>query len=51
MSDHCGCGHCSCDDEEVEKSTQEKIIALKKAIADLGYKIEETENGEIKLSE
>lgn len=52
MSDHCGCGHCSCDDEEeVDKSTQEKFIALKKAIADLGYKIEETSDGEIKISE
>ncbi len=50
---HCGCDHCGCDDEKEEdcacendcKSTEEKLASLKKAITELGYEIEETEEG------
>lgn len=48
---HCECGHCGCDDEKEEghdcdcKSTEEKLASLKNAIKDLGYEIEETEEG------
>jgi hypothetical protein len=53
---NCDCGHCDCEDEKAEeytcdcKSTEEKLASLKSAIEDLGYKIEETEEG-IKISE
>lgn len=49
MGHSCGCGHC--DQDEEEKKPEEKIDDLKKAIADLGYKVEETSDGEIKISE
>lgn len=39
---------CSCD---VHKSPEKKVEDLKKAIADLGYKIEETSQGDIRISE
>jgi anti-sigma28 factor (negative regulator of flagellin synthesis) len=44
-----GCG-CSQDNCENKKTTEEKIASLKQAIKNLGYKVEETENGEIKIS-
>ena len=48
---NCGCGHCDCDDEQAKKTPEEKVKDLEKEIADLGYKVEETTDGEIKISE
>jgi hypothetical protein len=54
--DHCGCGHCDheegegCGHEEALKSSEEKVNALKKAIADLGFNVEDTDEG-IKIAE
>lgn len=39
------------DEKNENKSPEEKVEALKKDIADLGYNIEETPEGEIKISE
>lgn len=39
---------CACD---IHKSPEQKVESLKQAIADLGYKVEETKDGEIKISE
>lgn len=50
MTNNCGCGHCGCGNGE-EKSPEEKIDDLKKAIEELGYKTEETPEGEIKISQ
>lgn len=51
MSQNCGCGHCSCDDEEKSnKSPEEKVDDLKEAIIALGYKVEDTPEGDIKIS-
>ena len=47
--DRCGCGHCDCEKEEL--TTEEKVDALKAALADLGYGVEETGEGEIRISE
>ncbi|MDQ1284009.1 MAG: hypothetical protein QG620_357 [Patescibacteria group bacterium] len=38
-------------DCEKEKTPEEKVDDLKKAIKDLGYKVEKTEEGEIRVSE
>ena len=46
---NCGCGHCDCDDEQAEKTPEEKVKDLEKEIADLGYKVEETTDGEMDL--
>lgn len=35
---------------KIEKSAENKVDDLKKAIQDLGYQVEETEEGEIKIS-
>jgi|WetSurMetagenome_2_1015567.scaffolds.fasta_scaffold576575_2 hypothetical protein len=51
MGNSCGCGHCTCGDEPEEKAPEDKIEDLKKDIADLGFNVEETEDGEIKVSE
>jgi len=55
MGHSCGCGHCACDDNNLpageEKTPEEKIKDLEKAIEDLGYKVEETPEGDIKISE
>ena len=52
MSNNCGCDHCDCNDEEKSiKSAEEKVDNLKKDIAGLGYKLEETPEGDIKISE
>lgn len=55
---NCGCNHynnedksCDCVCEHEDKSTEKKLASLKKSIIDLGYKIEETEEGEIKISQ
>lgn len=45
---NCNCGHCDCEDQE-EKSPEKKVDDLKEAIKELGYEIEETEDG-IKIS-
>ena len=48
----CRCSNCQCDKEESaqEKSPKEKVEEMKKSIEDLGFKVEETEEG-IKISE
>ena len=52
MTNNCSCDHCDRNDEEKNiKTAEEKVDNLKKDIADLGYKIEETEEGDIKISE
>jgi hypothetical protein len=50
MTDSCGCAHCHCDDDQ-EKAPKEKVKKLEKDIEELGFKIEETPEGEIKISE
>ena len=50
MENNCKCGHCDCDDKR-EKTPEDKIEDLKKAIADLGYAVKENDNGEIIVSE
>lgn len=53
MSDSCHCGDdCACN-QEIEKkdSPKKKVENLKKDIADLGFVVEETGEGEIKISE
>ncbi len=42
---------CDCGCEHGDKSTKEKLDSLKKSIADLGYKVEENEEGEIKITQ
>lgn len=49
MLDNCGCNQNDC--EKSEKSPEEKVEDLKKAIEDLGYKTKKTGEGEIKISE
>ena len=54
MSDSCTCeSDCDCSDKIDRKniSPEEKVENLKKAIADLGFSVEETGEGEIKISE
>jgi hypothetical protein len=52
MGNSCGCGHCTCSDDDADKKAPEdKVEDLKKDIADLGFHVEETEDGEIKVSE
>jgi hypothetical protein len=57
MGHSCGCGHCACDDDQdtdasnAEALASKKIKDLEKAIEDLGYKVEETPEGDIKISE
>lgn len=54
MGKDCHCDHCDCDEDGEEKNNQgsaeEKVEKLKKAIADLGFKVEETEEG-IRITE
>lgn len=45
----CGCGHSH--DHETPQITPEKLEILKTHLQQLGYKIEETEAGEIRISE
>lgn len=51
MGNNRGCGHCHCDEDREEKTPEDKIAALKKAITDLGYNVKETDEGEIIVSE
>jgi hypothetical protein len=61
MGHSCGCGHCACDDNQdkrdqaeisdAEALANQKVKELEKAIEDLGYKVEETPAGDIKISE
>lgn len=61
MGHSCGCGHCACDDDQdkktpadisdTEASANQKVKNLKKEIEALGYKIEETPEGDIKILE
>lgn len=55
MENNCGCGHCGCGDDNPpaggEKTPEEKVKELKKEIEGLGYKVEETADGEIKVSQ
>jgi hypothetical protein len=54
MGNSCHCGHgCGCNDDKKETadSSKEKVENLKKAIADLGFHVEENDDGEIKISE
>ncbi|HRY82130.1 MAG TPA: hypothetical protein P5232_00275 [Candidatus Moranbacteria bacterium] len=39
------------DDENKNKSPEEKVESLIKDIEDLGFKVEKTDDGEIKISE
>ena len=62
MGTDCNCGHCDCGDEKKpeddsafqpssdEAMASKKVEKLKKSIEDLGFKVEETEEG-IKISE
>lgn len=38
-------------DDQKAKTTEEKVDDLKKAIEECGFKVEETEDGEIRISE
>jgi hypothetical protein len=51
MGNSCGCAHCDCDGDKDEKSPEEKVEELKKDIASLGYLVEDTPDGEIKIIE
>lgn len=57
MGHQCGCGHHCHDDVQEEPSDDaialagKKVESLKKAIQDLGYKVDETPDGEIKITE
>jgi hypothetical protein len=52
MGNSCHCGNdCGCNHNEKEAAAKEKVENLKKAIADLGFHVEETTDGEIKISE
>ncbi len=54
MSDSCQCGHdCGCNQKKdaPKISPEEKVENMKKAIANLGYLVEDTGEGEIKISE
>ena len=55
MGNNCGCGHCACDDDNSpigeEKTPEDKVKDLEKEIEGLGYNVEETPEGEIKISE
>lgn len=44
QSDDCGCGHS-------HKLPEDKVEDMKEAIKDLGYKVEDTEDGDIKVTE
>jgi hypothetical protein len=48
---NCGCEHCSCDETSEEKTPENKIAELEKEIENLGYKIEKTPDGDIKILE
>jgi hypothetical protein len=58
---NCGCVHCNCDDKNSEKTPEDpsdakalagkKIAELEKEIENLGYKIEKTPEGDIKILE
>ncbi len=52
MGNYCGCG-CEIDHNESKetKTPEDKVMALKKAIANLGYDVSETANGEIRISQ
>ncbi len=47
MGDHCDCGE---EKNPENNSAEQKVEKLKKSIKDLGFKVEETEEG-IKISE
>ena len=63
MGTDCNCGHCDCDDEKnpednsaeepssTEVTAGKKVEKLKKSIKDLGFKVEETPEGDIKVLE
>jgi hypothetical protein len=65
MGHSCGCGHCACDENnspddekkasidisDAEALASQKIKELEKEIESLGYKVEETPEGDIKISE
>jgi hypothetical protein len=54
MKDLCECSYCACDNNHpsgAEKTPQEKINELKKAILDIGYEVKENKEGEIIVSE
>lgn len=51
MDKTCHCANCGCDNTKKTAITaEEKVENLKKAIADLGFSVEEIEEGEIKIS-
>lgn len=49
MGHSCCCGHSSDDDDK--KNAEKKIEDLKKDIQALGFKVEETGEGEMKITE
>lgn len=53
MGHSCDCGHCGCGIPPAggEKTPEEKVNDLKKEIESLGYKVEDTPEGEIRVSE
>lgn len=55
MKDSCGCGHCHCGEDNPpaggEKTPEDKIAALRKAITDLGYNVKENDESELIISE
>lgn len=50
MGHSCGCSHSCCGDEN-KKTVEEKMEDLKKDIRELGFQVEETGEGEMKISE
>jgi hypothetical protein len=48
QSDDCGCGH---DHSHHHKLPEDKVEDLKEALKKLGYNIEETEDGDIKVTQ
>lgn len=51
MTHLCGCGHCHCSENPTEKTPKEKVKELERKLEDLGYKVEKTPEGDIKISE
>jgi len=51
MGTDCDCGHCDCEKESEDIPAEQKVEKLRKSIEELGFKVEETEEGiEVKIS-
>jgi hypothetical protein len=47
----CNCDHSDCDDKKEIRTPESKVEDLIKAIKDLGFKVEKTKDGEIRITE